>query len=56
MSIGADFWEPNRAITKPNEDINPSVGGSRHKYVTRDWQPFVFHTFTPQQVSELTFP
>ena len=56
MSLGADFWGPNRPLTKEKEDPNPSVGGSCHKYITRDWQPFVFHTFTPHQVAGLRFP
>ena len=55
VSIGADYWKPNTQWDGLNQN-NIAVGAGRHKYVTRQWQYFTMHTFTPEEVAGITFP
>ena len=55
VSIGADYWKPNAQWGGLNQN-NIAVGAGRHKYVTKQWQYFTMHTFTPEEVLNVIFP
>ena len=53
---GGDYWRNMTAKWAPNEENNVGIGMGRFKYVTAEWQYFIMHTFTKDEVKNLVFP
>jgi hypothetical protein len=56
ISIGGDYWRNLKAEWKSDFSNNNDIGIGRFKYVTPEWQYFIMHTFTKEEIKNIIFP
>jgi hypothetical protein len=56
ISIGGDYWRSLTAEWKSDFSNNNDIGIGRFKYVTPEWDYFIMHTFSKEEVKSIVFP
>jgi len=56
LNIGADWWRNLTVSHATDFSNNNDIGIGRFKYVTPEWQYFIMHTFTRDELNGVTFP
>ena len=56
MNVGGDYWSSANTQWQSQFADNDDIGIGRFKYVTTNWQYFIMHTFSKEELNNVVFP
>lgn len=56
VNVGGDYWRNQTVVWTPGIVNTVCIGIGRFKHVTPEWQYFIMHTFSQEEVNRIVFP